>query len=472
MSARAFELLVDAGENALRRGDADSADRLFTQALDLGLEDRRGVALFGRGRGLIAASRLVEADAALREAQQLADAAGDRPLLGEALSWRSRTSWLLGNWADALRTAESAVEVLGGLGETREYARALARRSQIAMLRDTDDAIDLSREALSVAQRVGDGPAEVNARVNLYTALSNLGTAAAADEMRACVALAIEVGAPDEAYRALVNWLWQAHTHTPLPEVMEETRRALVTLDGVPAIETFELYVALSIARLLALPLGDWNLVDETLARPPRPAASTSLVRRDLEAGMAVRRGDLAAADEVLPAFRRDALASGEPQRIAPMLAVAFARAAVAGDLAELRDLTDILLDFGPRVWVPTFASPTIPRALAVADEELLRRIARELEALPPERRRWRAAVAAEVASAHVALADGDDEEAVVRLEAVVRGELDLARPYDAACVELDLARALDAAGRSSDGDAVRARARAYLERLGCVNPY
>jgi hypothetical protein len=218
--------------------------------------------------------------------------------------------------------------------------------------------------------------------------------------------------------------------------------------------------------------MGEWDRIDATLAGPRLRAASTSLVRRDLEVGMAIRRGDLAVAEEILPMYRADALASGEPQRVMPMLGVAFARAAVAGDAADLRSLTETLIELGPRVWVPTFASTTISRALAHGDADLLRRVDRALQALPPERRLWRVDVAAQLSAGLVALANGDGERAVSVLEGVARDERRLGRPFDAACIELELARALEAAGREPDAGATRAQARAQLDALGCVNPY
>jgi len=69
-------------------------------------------------------------------------------------------------------------------------------------------------------------------------------------------------------------------------------------------------------------------------------------------------------------------------------------------------------------------------------------------------------------------VAGGSAEDAADRLAAVVAAEQALGRTYEKAALELDLARALDAAGRPGEGDATRTRAQAYLDSLGCVNPY
>jgi hypothetical protein len=53
--------------------------------------------------------------------------------------------------------------------ESLQLARALARRSQLEMLRNRPEAAEHSREAIEVARRVGDAFAEVNGRINLFT---------------------------------------------------------------------------------------------------------------------------------------------------------------------------------------------------------------------------------------------------------------------------------------------------------------
>jgi hypothetical protein len=45
-------------------------------------------------------------------------------------------------------------------------------------------------------------------------------------------------------------------------------------------------------------------------------------------------------------------------------------------------------------------------------------------------------------------------------------------RAYDAACIALEAAVALEAAGDRAGAGAATARANAFLEPLGCVNPY
>jgi uncharacterized protein HemY len=71
-----------------------------------------------------------------------------------------------------------------------------------------------------------------------------------------------------------------------------------------------------------------------------------------------------------------------------------------------------------------------------------------------------------------LALADGRADEAASMLSSTVDELRAHGRHYDVACVELELARALDEAGNQERAEQTRRRALAFLETLGCVNPY
>ena len=134
----------------------------------------------------------------------------DAELRSEALGWRSRVSWLTARWDEALSSANAAVAALDGLPESPQLARALARRSQIEMLKHHPDCVDHAIEAIAVARRVGEPFAEVNAAINLFTEQSTLGVPPDADELLAIVEAAAEAGVYEEAYRAIVNFIWSA----------------------------------------------------------------------------------------------------------------------------------------------------------------------------------------------------------------------------------------------------------------------
>ena len=184
---------------------------------------------------------------------------------------------------------------------------------------------------------------------------------------------------------------------------------------------------------------------------------------------MALRRGDVAAVDELLPEWTERALASEEPQRTIPMAAIALARAALANDAATVRALTEtVLTAVADRAqWAP-LASAAIPRAMyAVRELELLERAE---QALTVKSTTARSAYAVALTCRGLCrLADGHADEAVHLLRNVVELETERGAAYHAACAELDFALALDAVG-DAEATTARARANQILRQLGCIN--
>ena len=252
-------------------------------------------------------------------------------LVSDVLSWLTRISWLSGQWDEAMRYAAEGIDALDGLPESPALATALARRSQLEMLRGDLLAEAHAEEAIAVATRVGDDFAATNARINLITAKAARGVQPDRDHAFAVFAGAIEAGYLDEAYRLAVNYLWSASPHEPIPELRDVLAVLTDQLEGVHAVEfgSYHRYLTLSRAKFLWIPGGEWARVDEDLATLGELAVdgSNRLLKRQIACGMALRRGDIATVDELLPDWIEKAMASQEPQRTIPMAAVALARA-------------------------------------------------------------------------------------------------------------------------------------------------
>jgi class 3 adenylate cyclase len=471
---RACELFLVAGEAALARVAADSAERLLGRALELAPDARRRIlALLGLGRANLLSAHLDQAYRRFAAAREEAAALGEPHLLADALSWLSRASWVTGRWQDAVPEASSAVEVLAGLEETPQLARALARLSQLEMLSGLPRAEKRARDAIAVARRVGDVHAELNARSNLLVVLGNRGVPPDVAEMREIVSRAIESGDAFEAYRCLVNalWLGQAYlAREALDGVLEDLRGIMGELPGV---EGLDVYFDVSYAVMVDVPAARWDRVERLLDRDWARVGPSGvrMLSNELVGATAMRRGDLAAAAEPLATLRREALASGEPQRILPMTAAVMPYATLTDDVQTLRELAETVLALTDRDWAE-FTTTPIPRALALAGEtELLQRVAeafarlREVEAP-------RLAIGAAVADGLASLAAGRPGEAVGPLREAADLERRLGWSYRAACVDLDVAAALEAAGREGEATVVRRRAAAVLEPLGCVHAY
>ena len=475
--ARACELFLVAAEAALARVAAETAQRLFGRALELATDARhRILALLGLGRTSLVANEVELSHERFSAARDEAAELGERRLVADSLSWLSRASWITGRWQDALPEASAAVDALEGLDETPQLARGLARLSQLEMLSGLPRAEDRAREAISVARRVGDVHAELNARSNLAVTLGNRGIPLDVEEMRDVISRAIATGNALEAYRCLVNSLWTAQasmTHQELDDELEVMRGIMGALPGVEGLDE---YFDLSYGLLVDIPAGRWDRLEPLFARQEEllcvPLYGVRILSRELVGGMAMRRGELAAAAEPLAAMREIASAAGEPQRVLPMAAVVMPYAALTGDHETLRELAETVLSTTDREWAQLTTTP-IPRALATAGETaLLERVAAAFRLKAADLDAPRIAISASVAEGLVALAAGDAETAVALLRAAAERERGFGWTFRAACLDLDLARALDAAGRPAEAVAARDRADAVLGPLGCVNAY
>jgi hypothetical protein len=232
----------------------------------------------------------------------------------------------------------------------------------------------------------------------------------------------------------------------------------------------------MSYALLVDLPSGRWDRVEPLLAREQEiqstPLYGARILSREIVGGMAMRRGDLAAAAEPIAAMREIASAAGEPQRILPMASVAMPYAALTDDRQMLRELTETVLATTDREWAQLTTTP-IPRALATLEEwDALARVAEAFRLKARDLDAPRIVIGATVAEGLLSLATGKAEEGVAALTDAAEQERGLGWLYRAAYLDLDVARALEAAGRDAEAEQAQARARAVLEPLGCVHAY
>jgi class 3 adenylate cyclase len=467
---RCFRLLLAAGGAALARAAGESARRLFERAGELAADpDERTRALIGLGRAELLVSGSHRALDVLARASTEAGETGDARLVADALGLYSRANWLAGRYGEAMRAATAAVDALDGHDETPQLARAVARLSQLEMLSGLPGAEQRAHRALEVARRVGDAHAELNARINLVVTGANHGTAPDVAEAQAIIERAIETGDAPEAHRCLVNTLWAAQafvSRAELEATLETLRRPLAS---VPAGEDLDRYFELSYVVLVDLPACRWEAAD-AVRRPMWP--SGEMVWHELRGGMALRRGDLAAAAQPLGELRVRALESGEPQRLLPMASVVLPYAFVTGDRKTLVEVVDAVVSLTDREW-GQLPVTSIPRAVGAAGEnELLERVSDLLTVQRETADAPRLAIAAFVASGLVSLAAGHASDAVEQIRDAAEWERRLGWPYRAACLDLDLARALDAAGAERDADVARTRAAAILGPLRCVHAY
>ncbi len=469
---RGHALLLAAGESAMHRGAFVAAREQFEHACGLIVEDeQRAAALLSLGELDALEARWESALERLETAEKLSE--GNPARRSAALGWRSRVCWMTGRWAEALDAATGAVSALEGLPESEQLARALARRSQLEMLRNRPVAVEHSLEAIAVADRVGDLFANVNARINLFTARASEGTGPDADEVLEIIEAAASVGAHEEVYRGIVNFAWSSPGFFPVERIESVIASGRVGRPSAPPI--IDAYLELSIAFMLFIPAGRWAEADAILADIDGPALSTTsaLVWLAAVGGLALRRGDVAAAEQSLAELGPLAMASGEAQRIVPMACVVLPWLHVAGRPDQLRALAREVLAAMDGQWPAVLSVEPIVRTLAAAGElELLAAFTESLRQSARRHQGGRLGSSLLVAAGLGALADGRADEAAEHLSAAIARIDELGLAYDAACLKLELARALDVAGDAGGAAEKRLEATSVLTAIGCVNPF
>ncbi|HXY71880.1 MAG TPA: LuxR C-terminal-related transcriptional regulator, partial [Actinomycetota bacterium] len=100
--------------------------------------------------------RWEDAEAELRLALDLRTATGDRLHVGGDLVELSKALWRLAHGRDAADTGQEAIRVLEELPAGAELGRAYAHLGMLRMETGDDDAMDLSRTALALGERLDD----------------------------------------------------------------------------------------------------------------------------------------------------------------------------------------------------------------------------------------------------------------------------------------------------------------------------
>ena len=470
---RAHAILLAAGESALRRGAFVAARAQLEHAAPLATDDaQRAATLLALAELDATEARWDDAASRLREAERFA-AAGDVQTRSAILAWRSRVSWMVGDWQDALEAANGAVDSLAGLPESEQLARALGRRSQIEMLRGLPQAIEHSLETIEVAHRVGDVAASVSGRINLFTSRAQYGVGPDVGDVLEIVEAAASVGAHEDAYRAIVNFVWSANGYLPA-DVIESV--AIAGREGrLPPPPIIAAYLELSIAALLLVPAARWAEADEILARVDGStlSATSRLLWRPTAGALAWRRGNIAYADELLTGLATAAIESGEAQRIIPMACAVLPWLHVSNRRDDLRATADQIHAAIGDDWPTMFSVDAIARTFAAAGElELLAALTASLERAAGGSQAGRRGISLLAAQGLCALAEGDAGEAVRLLTIAVAREDELGFAYDSACLRLDLGRAYELAGDQEAALAVARKAEILLASIGCVKPF
>ncbi len=283
--------------------------------------------------------QIAEAVSARESSYALWKATGNRYKEGDALRWLSRLAWFTMNKAAADRYAAMAVAILEPLTPGRELAMAYSNLSQLHMLADEPEkALIVGGKALALARTLSDPEIECHALNNVgSTKLAALDLSGLAD-MERSLALALAGGFHEHAARAYSNMA------TGAARARDFARASRYFSEGIAYCEERDLYVwvrymtATRAETLLAQ--GEWDAAAEAaklISQDMKIAAVARITALVVLARVRLRRGD-PGVSKTLDEAADLAFASGEAQRISPVIAARAEAAWLAGSLADSLD--------------------------------------------------------------------------------------------------------------------------------------
>jgi DNA-binding CsgD family transcriptional regulator/tetratricopeptide (TPR) repeat protein len=259
--------------------------------------------------------------------------------IGLNYRWLSRLHWYRGEADEAKRYAEMAIEILESTSPGPELAWSYSVRSQWAMLNDQfDDAISWGEQAIGLADRFGETEIRVHALNNIGTSLllsnDSVRGRALMDES---LQLALKHQFHEQAARVYTNMAEYALAVRDL-DLAQHYLDDGIAFDTEHDLGSWLHYLRGCNARYLML-RGELEAA-EALARDvlevPDQTRVMQLPATSVLAQVSSRLGRPSAEQE-LQAVLEIALATKEPQRIAPIRIALAERAWISGDMEGAR---------------------------------------------------------------------------------------------------------------------------------------
>ena len=283
-----------------------------------------------------------EAIKATQASLALWQAAGNAYKEGDCLRWLSRLTWFTTDKAAADRYAAMAVALLEPLAPGRELAWAYSNLSQLHMLADEpEEAIVAGGKALALARTLDDAEIESHALNNVGTTKLAAQDSSGRADLERSLALALAGGCSsfqEHAARAYGNLA------TSAARARDFTRARHYFSEGIAYCEKRDLYawvryMTASRAETL-LAQGEWDAAAEAaelISQDVKIAAVARIPALVVLARVRLRRGD-PGVSKALDEAAELAFASGEVQRIAPVVAARAEAAWIEGTLAASLD--------------------------------------------------------------------------------------------------------------------------------------
>jgi DNA-binding CsgD family transcriptional regulator/tetratricopeptide (TPR) repeat protein len=352
--ARVLELAPQAAAQAARLGAHQQAAAHLATALRYVTQAPPAVAAQLYEDWAYEAGLALRIDDKVIEARQHAIAlwrdVGRLDKVGLNLRWLSRLHWYRGEAQRANDYADQAVRELENLPPGPELAMAYSTRSQLHMLHDrVDEAVDWGLRAIALAEQTGEIETRVHALNNVGTALLLSGRPGGRERMEESLALALEHGFHEQAARAYTNFAEYAVIFKDFA-LAERILAEGIAFDTRHDLDAWTHYL---VGRQAQLRMEQGRLREaETIARGVTRLERLTLVMRlpalTVLGRVRVRLGE-ADGPALLQQALKEALATGEPQNIAPVRLALAEAAWLAGNPSaghgQLTALTAMRLD-------------------------------------------------------------------------------------------------------------------------------
>jgi DNA-binding CsgD family transcriptional regulator/tetratricopeptide (TPR) repeat protein len=336
------DVIVEVGPGVAEEASCAGAHRQSVGYLDLLLEHidrfptaRQACLVENHAMESYWTGHVADAVASQRRAVELRRQLPDAEALGDALRWLSRIHWWEGDSEAAEANALEAIAILeAGAPDTATLAMAYSAHAQLLMLALRDhEAVETAERAVALARRLGEDDVLSHALNNLGTSLHRLDDARGKTLLQESLAVALRVGADEQACRAYVNLAWGVvddHEYVEAARILDE---------GITFAEAREQIAFLSylhgLRARLELEIGNVRAAEvdaSYVLTLPAMTGVTTVPALCVMGRLQARRGDpgaMATLDRAFVLARR----SGELQRLAP---VAVARAELAWLDAEI----------------------------------------------------------------------------------------------------------------------------------------
>jgi len=261
----------------------------------------------------------------------------DVPLrIGHTLRWFSRVYWYAGQRTEARGYVEAAAQLLRTLPLSSELAWAYSYRAMFAMLaEETDDAQEWANRAIELAEQLGDDKVLLHAYNTMGMAQLNVGDQQGQALLERSLRLALERGYEEHAGRAYANLTSYFVRFRDYANARHYVELGITHCSD----NDLDLYKHQLIAwrALASFEQGNWLSASEDANEVVRAYSGSpvnTIHARAVLGWVRMRCGD-PGMDTPLDEARDLALATGELQRIAPVMAARAEAAWLRGDLAQ-----------------------------------------------------------------------------------------------------------------------------------------